>query len=71
MLKCLNSCILIQWLTLYRTSVICSVFIAIHTEINDFCFKIFIRLCRYLFWISASLPSEDYEDYQNGLIYLV
>lgn len=34
-LKCLISCIPLQWLTLYRTSVICSVFIAICIEGND------------------------------------
>lgn len=34
-LKCLISCIPLQWLTLYRTSVICSAFIAVHIEGND------------------------------------
>lgn len=65
-LKCLISCICLQCLTLYRTSVIWLVFITIHVEaMMNCCFNVFIRLHRYVLWASTHLSSKDYLD---GLI---
>lgn len=65
-LKYLISCICLQRLTLYRTSVIWLVFITIHVEaMMNCCFNVFIRLLRYVLWASTHLSSKDYLD---GLI---
>lgn len=65
-LKCLISCVCLQRLTLYRTSVIWLVFITIHVEaMMNCCFNVFIRLHRYVLWASTHLSSKDYLD---GLI---